>query len=166
MEDESVAQDVELNQEIVADRVKKLNELFDDLQDTYAPRLQQAKDLHSADTWSSIEATAEYRAAVRATFEDAESRLRGLWTKVQDLCTTLQKNAADLTNLDQATQDSLNQLIERASQDMPEPTPTPYRPMPGMMRPDVDVPVPLAPSAASPGAAPAAGDAWGGGPTP
>lgn len=136
--EEAVAE-VTLTPEVVAERVRQLNGLFDEIESRFKPALDWALDAQTPDTWTAIPACAEFRHTMRASLDRASVTLAGLWTRVQELCETLRANAEALQGLDESTQDGLTRLLARADAgpQAQEPLPPGVRP-PFLARPDVD----------------------------
>lgn len=143
MEDESVAQ-VELTPEVVKHRVQQLNALFDQIEGEFLPKVAAARAAQTTSTWSSSLPAAQFRSTMAAQLTTAKTRLEALWAEVQHLCTTLEQNAADLTELDQATRDDLTTLLTRADGGPAEPL---QAPVPVPVAPDTDVAGPASPFA-------------------
>ena len=136
MEDESVTQ-VELTPEVVKHRVQQLNALFDQIENEFLPLVKDTEAAQTSTTWSSAPPAAQFRATMASMLRTAGGELQTLWTRVRELCDTLEQNARDLTTLDDTARAELDTLLKRAETppDLPEPTPTPVPYAPGAILP-------------------------------
>lgn len=127
-----MATSVELTPERVQRCVDDLNALFDQIETDFLPRVKSAQSVQTTAVWSAAPPAVDFLAAMTATLDQAEQRLKELWAEVRRLCETLQRNAADIENMDAATAEALARLLTRADT-QPEapdyvPAPVPYAP--------------------------------------
>lgn len=132
MEDENVATSVEMTPERVQRCVDDLNALFDQIETDFLPRVKSAQSVQTTAVWSAAPPAVDFLLAMSTVLDTAEDRLKDLWAEVRRLCETLQRNAADIENMDAATAEALARLLTRADT-QPEgpdyiPAPVPYAP--------------------------------------
>lgn len=163
MEGISVAPSVEIANERVAQCVKDLNALFDQIETDFLPKVVAARSAQTSTAWSSAPPAVAFRASMQTTLDVAETKLTQLWDRVGELCETLKQNVADLESLDATTAADLERLMTRASEplEMPE-TRVPYAP--GMAPPETAPPLWALPPSPTSGDSPFAdlgtGNGW------
>ena len=109
---------MEMAASVVASRVNTLNGLLDDL-DVVHPKLTDVKNQQSSAVWTDIPSCETFALRYRQALDVSRANLGRVWTDIETLALGLKESAAAITDVDEATQQALEDLVRRLDEDRP-----------------------------------------------